>query len=130
MKQFNITLLTHVLKINTLFSASLFKRGTGVPETIHTTKGHNKMKGSPHPKATMFKLTSKLSKETGQLNQLNSARRSRSVSSFLSQPVHGERKTFLANVEGTFGSGGTTEGPFNSRHVLPKKIVTKKKKSQ
>ena len=82
------------------------------------------MKGSPHPKATMFKLTSKLSKETGHLNQLNRARRSRSVSTTISVFCHSpstvSERLFLLCRRDFWQRRNDCQGPFNSRHGMSK----------
>ena len=65
------------------------------------------MKESPHPKATMFKL-SQNSKDPDEPTQLKRARRSSSFLSFLSphpspllsQPVHGEREVLPVVMKG------------------------------
>ena len=71
--------------------------------TMNTTRWHKERKENPRSTSTPC-LTSKLSKETGQLIKLTGARRSRSFSfilspqpsPFLSQPINGERRAFLA----------------------------------
>ena len=85
-------LLTHCKESNQCMENSL--------STMNTTRWHKDRKENPRSTNTPC-LTPKLSKETGQLNQLNGARRSRSLSFILSpHPSPFLSKAFLAVTNG------------------------------
>ena len=138
LKQFNATFVMHGKSQINALNNSL--------RTTITTRWHKERKGNTRSTSTPC-LTSKLSKETGQLNQLNRARRSRSFSfhlspqpsPFLSQPFHGERKAVIAMTKGLLAAadqlprphsfpGTACPGPRgNSKPPLPAPNPCKKK---
>ena len=117
-KQFSATFLTHAKsQINELKNSL---------KTMNTTQWHQERKENPRSTSTPC-LTSKLSKETGLPRRLNKACRSRHFfftlspqpSPFLSQPVHGDRKAFLAVTNGLLAGA---DQPPRHHQVVPAHI--------